>query len=182
VPENDAQGSTIALTDTTGSIVRSYTYDPDGNATSTGSGATTNLQYDGGHVVGSLDHFAARYYDPGTARWTQQDPIRHLTDVQQANRYLYAGDDPVTFADRSGTDILGIGSYLSKHKKKIIRGLHTLYTGLSTADLIGSCIETGAAAAEAGGPVGAAAGCIVGGGYSYVTDKAIDSTGVFDEG
>jgi RHS repeat-associated protein len=42
--------------------------------TTSGSGATTNLQYDGGHQIAGLDHFAARYYDPGIARWTQQDP------------------------------------------------------------------------------------------------------------
>jgi RHS repeat-associated protein len=82
---------------------RSYTYDPDGNPTTSGSGATTNLQYDGGHQIAGLDHFAARYYDPGSARWTQQDPINQITSLTEANRYSYMAADPVNGRDLSGT-------------------------------------------------------------------------------
>jgi RHS repeat-associated protein len=99
---NDVLGSTIALTDGSGAIVRSYAYDPDGNASSTGSGATTDLRFAGGQVVGGLYHYGARYYDPATARWTQQDPIANYTDVTQANRYTYASDDPINLADPTG--------------------------------------------------------------------------------
>jgi RHS repeat-associated protein len=102
----DALGSTIALTDTTGSIVRSYSYDPDGNATTSGSGPTTDLKFAGGHQVGSLYHYGARYYDPGIARWTQQDPIQEYDDLSQANRYVYAGGDPVNEIDPLGTNFL----------------------------------------------------------------------------
>jgi RHS repeat-associated protein len=129
---NDAQGSTIALTDTTGSIVRSYTYDPDGNATSTGSGATTNLQYDGGHMVGALNHFAARYYDPGIARWTQQDPINQMSDLVQANRYAYAGGDPVNNADSSGMCIIFSCKSYNRTKNLVLGGAEVV-GGLATA-------------------------------------------------
>jgi RHS repeat-associated protein len=105
---NDALGSTIALTDTSGSIVRSYTYDPDGNATTTGTGATTDLKFAGGHQVGSLYHFGARYYDPAIARWTQQDPITQYNDLTEANRYTYAGDDPANATDPAGMFSLGV--------------------------------------------------------------------------
>lgn len=99
---NDALGSTIALTDSSGSIVRSYTYDPDGNATTTGSGTTTDLKFAGGHQVGTLYHFGARFYDPTIGRWTQQDPIRQYADLAEANRYAYAGGNPVNQMDLTG--------------------------------------------------------------------------------
>jgi RHS repeat-associated protein len=102
---NDALGSTIALTDSSGSIVRSYAYDPDGNASTSGSGATTSLEYAGGHQTGALVHFAARYVDPGTARWTQADPIRTYTGLSSANRYCYAGGDPVNASDPTGMQV-----------------------------------------------------------------------------
>jgi RHS repeat-associated protein len=78
-------------------------YDPDGNATSSGSGATTDLRFAGGQVVGSLYHYGARYYDPAVGRWTQQDPINSYVDLTQANRYAYAGGDPINSVDPDGT-------------------------------------------------------------------------------
>jgi RHS repeat-associated protein len=127
---NDRLGSTVALTDTTGSIVRSYSYDADGNATSSGSGATTDLKFASGHQVGSLYHFGARYYDPNIGRWTQQDPINQLDDLTQANRYAYAAGDPV-----NNTDPLGTLSF-----KKILRkvaGAAGIVGGVSIA---GACL------------------------------------------
>ena len=83
---SDRLGSTTGLTDVTGAIVRRYVYDPDGNATSPGSGASTDLRYAGGHVVGGYYHHAARYYHPDTMRWTQQDPLNQISDLAEANR------------------------------------------------------------------------------------------------
>src|SRR5260221_6143802 len=39
--------------------------------------------------------------------WTQQDPVGgSLGDLNSANRYVYAGDDPVNAVDPSGKDCL----------------------------------------------------------------------------
>ena len=46
-----------------------------------------------------LYHFGARYYQPSSARWTQPDPINHIADLRQANRYSYVGGDPVSLTD-----------------------------------------------------------------------------------
>jgi hypothetical protein len=41
-------------------------------------------------------------------RWTQQDPVGgSLGDLNSANRYAYAGDDPVNATDPSGKCTLG---------------------------------------------------------------------------
>jgi RHS repeat-associated protein len=49
-----------------------------------------------------LIHLGARWYDPNTGRFTQQDGITHITDLTQGNRYAYTGDNPVNFTDPSG--------------------------------------------------------------------------------
>jgi RHS repeat-associated protein len=100
---SDALGSTIAMADdSANTISRHYTYDPDGNASATGSGAITNLLFAGGHQVGNLYHYGARYYDPATATWTQQDPINQISSLAGANHYAYADGNPLDDADPNG--------------------------------------------------------------------------------
>src|SRR5436305_14763742 len=61
-----------------------------------------------GYVNGYLDMtslytLGTRYDDPTLGRWTQQDPVGgSLADLNAANRYIYAGDDPVNVTDPSG--------------------------------------------------------------------------------
>lgn len=104
----DRLGSPTAVADTnTNSLTRSYAYDPDGQRTTattgTGSGAGTDLALAGGHTLpNGLIHFSARYYNPGTARWTQPDPLRQVASLQQANRYGYVGGDPINRTDVGG--------------------------------------------------------------------------------
>ena len=50
------------------SIVRSYSYDPDGNASSSGTGAATDIRFAGGHTLNGLYHFGERFYDPDNGR------------------------------------------------------------------------------------------------------------------
>jgi RHS repeat-associated protein len=103
----DRLGSTYALATPAGAIARSYGYDVDGNDTPDAAGAPqTDLRYAGGHKLtsgsASLYHFGARYYDPGIARWTQQDPLEQYADLTQANRYAYVGGDPINSTDLDG--------------------------------------------------------------------------------
>jgi RHS repeat-associated protein len=55
-----------------------------------------------GNVTNGLYHFGARYYDPTTGRWTQQDPLGHLGSTTQGNRFLFAGTDPINHGDPNG--------------------------------------------------------------------------------
>jgi RHS repeat-associated protein len=93
----------MALADIDGTtITRNYTYTPDGVATTSGSGATTDIQFAGGHSIAGLYHFGARYYNPNLATWTQPDPLNQIASLTEANHYAYAGGDPV-----DNTDLLG---------------------------------------------------------------------------
>ena len=46
--------------------------------------------------------FGVRFYDPGQGVWTQQDSLDAPFDPVNANRYAYAGADPVNNFDPSG--------------------------------------------------------------------------------
>lgn len=100
----DHLGSTTALTTPSGTVARSYTYDPDGNTSSTGTGPEASLRFAAGHAIDGtgLYHFGARYYDPRTARWTQADPIQQLSSLTERPGYGYAAGDPINGADPSG--------------------------------------------------------------------------------
>jgi RHS repeat-associated protein len=158
--QRDSSGTQYAIADTLGStrglisgttVARDYAYDPDGNATSTGSGATTAIKFAGGLDVGAgLYHFGLRYYDPATGRWTQLDPVPHVSDIAQANPFTYAAGDPVNAVDPVGADILGIGHFVKKNAEHIKNAVRV---GAAVGGIY-ECAE----GAEAGGEIGAAAG------------------------
>jgi RHS repeat-associated protein len=99
----DAQGSVIALTDSTQALAASYTYDPWGNTTKTGALATTNpWTYATGYddtATGYLK-LGARYYNPTTGRFNQPDPAALY------GGYAYAGDNPTNYTDPTGRDFI----------------------------------------------------------------------------
>lgn len=96
----DNQDSVIRLTDQTGELVASYSYDPYGaHHTATGTDATTNPYR---YVSGYLDatnwyKLGIRYYAADLGRFTQPDPTG-----QEANPYLYALGDPCNNIDPDG--------------------------------------------------------------------------------
>ena len=105
---HDGLGSVVAVTDTSGNVVSTYSYDPYGNATSTTGSLYQPIRYAGGYWDGTssageaLYKFGQRYYDPSTGRWTQIDPVDNPLDQHGWNQYDYAGDDPINMVDPSG--------------------------------------------------------------------------------
>lgn len=106
----DSLGSTIGLTDATGTRTASYLYDPYGQTTSSsGTAAAANpFRYAGGYQDPTgLYHFGQRYYNADRGRWTQQDSLSHLSDLQQGDLYNYTGSDPINNTDPTGASLLG---------------------------------------------------------------------------
>jgi RHS repeat-associated protein len=99
---HDQQGSTRLLTGSTGTVTGKCTYGAYRAPTCEGT-TTTPLGYDGQYTSSDtgLTYLRAREYDPATAQFLSRDPAVALT----REPYAYAGDNPLTYKDRSGLGI-----------------------------------------------------------------------------
>ncbi|HEY2579826.1 MAG TPA: putative toxin, partial [Streptosporangiaceae bacterium] len=101
VPLINQVGSTTSLTGTTGAIATTYSYDPAGNTTTSGTANPNPEQYATSQADPTgLDQLGARYYDPAIGRFISQDPLGILGG--SPNLYEYAQDNPVNLNDPSG--------------------------------------------------------------------------------
>lgn len=90
----DAAGSTAALADPSGTIQTSYTYDPFGGTSVSGSPTTNAFAYAGGELDATgLYFYRTRYYDQVRNRFPSEDPFRFKDGT---NSYIFAANDPVT--------------------------------------------------------------------------------------
>jgi RHS repeat-associated protein len=97
----DALGSTLALTDATGSIPTTYTYEPFGATTITGATTGNSFAYTGRENDGTgLYYYRARYYHPALQRFISEDPIGFAGG--DVNLYGYVFNRPTAFGDSSG--------------------------------------------------------------------------------
>jgi RHS repeat-associated protein len=151
----DGLGSVVGLSDGTGAVVNTYSYEPYGKIkTSTGTIANPWLFASGYLDSTGLYKFGMRYYDPSVARWTQGD------SKPGPNTYSYAGDNPTNNIDPSGANSIAacFAGFLS--------GGIAIYGGW----LFGNAVaDVGAAA----GLYGAAAGLV-----AFVTPVAVIGVGL----
>jgi len=78
---SDALGSTLALANPAGGLATSYTYDPFGNTTVSGS-STNPFQFTGRENDGTgLYFYRARYYSSTYQRFIAQDPLASLAAI-----------------------------------------------------------------------------------------------------
>jgi RHS repeat-associated protein len=110
----DGRNNPVGLLTDFNSTAYIYSFDPYGTATLTSNSGGTGVSenpylYGGGLQDRATGHlkFGARWYDPATGSWTQQDTRNTPLDPNNANRYQYAASDPINNADASGRDILG---------------------------------------------------------------------------
>jgi RHS repeat-associated protein len=120
----DALGSTRMLTDESGHITDSYTYDAWGNVTNHYPNSISQpYQY-----VGQLGYYThwqdsnlpllqlgVRFYDPAVGRFGQRD---WLKDVAEPNLYVYAVDQPLFYTDPLGLKALAPGEDWVKKSAK----------------------------------------------------------------
>lgn len=121
----DGLGSTAALTDSSGAVVNTYSYDPYGKTKSSTGTVANPWQFGGSYGAyhdadTGLYKIGHRYYESGLGRWTQQDPAvvgstillgNHLPNNPSAgcagnpmslNRYAYADLNPTNSTDPRG--------------------------------------------------------------------------------
>jgi RHS repeat-associated protein len=102
VPLHDLVGSTIGLVNSSGSLATSFTYEPFGAVTPSGSPSSypylfVGMEYDSATL---LYHTLARYYSPRLQRYLSADPLGF--GGGDVNVFAYAGNNPVDLIDPLG--------------------------------------------------------------------------------
>jgi RHS repeat-associated protein len=87
-----------------GSAQDTYSYEPYGVTAINGSVPNPWQFASGYHDTTNWYKFGMRYYAARLGRWSQLDPKEQPTDPVQADRYAYAGNDPVNHVDPMGQD------------------------------------------------------------------------------
>ncbi|MCA9458265.1 MAG: RHS repeat-associated core domain-containing protein, partial [Nitrospira sp.] len=94
-------GSTLALTDGTGTIQTEYSYEPFGLVTVAGTSSTNPFQFTGREHDGTgLVYYRARYYSPVQQRFISEDPIGFAGG--DVNLYAYVFNSPTNYTDPMG--------------------------------------------------------------------------------
>jgi RHS repeat-associated protein len=111
--EADGLGSITSLSNSSGALANTYTYDSYGKLVASTGTLTNPFRYTGRDVDSEtgLSYYRARYYDPAVGRFISEDPIGFGGG---ANLYAYVGNDPVDF-----TDPLGLRSLTDCEKRKL---------------------------------------------------------------
>ena len=101
-PLADALGSVRAMTDATGAVVGTASYDAFGARTSQ-TGASSIFGFAGEMQDPAGVYLRARTLDPTTGIFTQVDPMRPgAPGVVGYNEYSYVGNNPTTWSDPTG--------------------------------------------------------------------------------
>ncbi|MFJ4967139.1 RHS repeat-associated core domain-containing protein [Streptomyces sp. NPDC088729] len=147
----DALGSIVGLANTDGTIATRYTYDPNGQPTTSGAASSNPYTFTGRESDGTgLLHYRNRYYDPESGRFISQDPIGHAGST---NLYQYALSSPTTYTDPSGNNPLLAGCVVGGLSEA---GLDWLGQRLSGRKVNWGQVGTSAAMGCATGMLGAA--------------------------
>ena len=103
----DQLGTTRAITDQTGAVTNTSTYDPYGNPTSQTGTLTNPFGYAGEYTdpETGLQYLRARYYDPKTQNFLTLDPLNALTRTP----YSYTTNNPTNNTDPTGLTCAGTG-------------------------------------------------------------------------
>jgi|CXWL01.1.fsa_nt_gi RHS repeat-associated protein len=97
----DDLGSTVALSDDSGSVTTRYTYGPFGETSTTGTPSGNPFQFTGRENDGSgLYYYRARYYSPSRSRFLTEDPLGF--GAGDMNLYGYVFNNPTNLTDPSG--------------------------------------------------------------------------------
>ncbi|WP_329392110.1 RHS repeat-associated core domain-containing protein [Streptomyces sp. NBC_01716] len=145
----DALGSVVGLANADGTVATSYTYDPYGQPTTSGTASTNPYTFTGRESDGTgLLYYRNRYYDPESGRFISQDPIGHAGGT---NLYQYALSSPTTYTDPTGNSPMLAGCVIGGLGEA---GLDWLGQRLSGRKVNWGQVGTSAALGCAGGMIG----------------------------
>ncbi len=126
----DGLGSVVALSNTSGVIVESYSYTAFGETTVTLNGNLDNpYRFTGRRWDDETDlyYYRARMYNPEIGRFLQPDPIGYEGGL---NLYTYCGNNPVVYLDPYGLCKQDIRNIIDGIKYDTARIYHLIMSGL----------------------------------------------------
>ena len=97
----DGLGSVTSLSNTSGSIAQTYTFDSFGNQTASTGSLTNPFRYTAreSDTETGLYYYRARYYDPSTGRFLSEDAEAFGGSI---DFYAYVQNNPLNFSDPFG--------------------------------------------------------------------------------
>jgi RHS repeat-associated protein len=103
-----------------------------------------------------LVKFGARWYDPTTGNWTQQDTLNAPLDPANGNRYTYAADNPTNNTGPTGLDNVDNVFDIASGVAVVVAGGFGIASALSVAGVITSpgAVPLAACAGVAAGTAG----------------------------
>ena len=97
--QKNPHGDITSIVDSSGTKLNTYDYDAFGNEAINEETVANPFRYCGEYYdneSGNI-YLRARYYNPGTGRFINEDPIRYST-----NWYIYGNNNPLQYVDPSG--------------------------------------------------------------------------------
>jgi RHS repeat-associated protein len=102
--QQDGLGSVTSLSNSSGALANTYTFDSFGNLRASTGALTNSLQFTGRESDSEtgIYQYRARYYNPQFGRFISEDPVRFKAG---SNFYPYALNGPMNWKDPSGLDV-----------------------------------------------------------------------------
>jgi RHS repeat-associated protein len=99
----DGLGSITSLSNSTGALAQTYTFDSFGKQTNSSGSLTNSFQYTAreSDAETGLYYYRARYYDPSAGSFLSEDPINFRAGP---NFYAYTLNNPVLYVDPYGLE------------------------------------------------------------------------------
>ena len=152
--EQDGIGSVSALSNSTGALASTYSYDSFGNLTASVGNITNPFRYTGREFDSEtgIYFYRARYYDPAPGRFMGEDLARF---DQGGNFYVYVSNNPLVFIDPTGLAKCCPSSNADQIQKDIDNARRRLWALENTG--------TAVLPTDTGASVAAMTGCLSGG-------------------
>ena len=135
----DKRGSTTAILQPDGTLIKGYTYDEFGNLAQSGAGSFLNEVTFTGSITDTssgLQYMNARFYQPSTGRFLSQDSYTgNPYDPWTQHLYSYCGNNPTNMIDPTGHNAVSIALKAFDGILALLEAFGVVSAGVTTASI-----------------------------------------------